>query len=62
MLDLIRLPHIAEMCGLTKGTVYQMHFAGKLPAPAYDDGVVKLWWRDDIIAWNEQRPRVTSHT
>ncbi len=53
--DLIRLPDIAHLIGRTRGYVYQMHHNDKLPEPAFDDGVVKLWDRATIIEWDRTR-------
>lgn len=56
--DLIGIAGIADLIGLTYGTVKLMRAQGKLPEPdLVVDGWTKLWKESTIIEWDKHRPK-----
>ena len=55
--NLVGIPGIAKLTGLTPGTVKGYRTAGKLPPPDVTLGPTKRWKKSTIIEWNEQRTK-----
>ena len=55
--NLVGIPGLAKLTGLTVGTVAQMRTHGKLPPPDVTLGRTKRWKESTIIEWNEQRTK-----
>ncbi len=56
--NLIGLAGIADLIGLTPGTVKLYKAQGRLPEPdLFVDGWAKLWKESTIIEWDRDRPK-----
>ena len=55
--DLIGIPGIAKIIGLTAGSVRQMRTHGKLPTPDAVLGPSKRWKVSTILVWDEARTK-----
>ncbi len=52
------IPGIAELIGVTVGSVKLMKARGNLPDPdVIVDGVPRLWSKATIVEWDSQRPK-----
>ncbi len=56
--DLIGITGIADLIGLTAGTVKLMKSQGKLPEPdLVVNGWTRLWKESTIVEWDQQREK-----
>lgn len=55
--NLIGLPGIANLIGLTHGSVKQLSTHGKLPVPDVIVDGRRLWKESTIVEWDKTRPK-----
>ena len=54
---LIRMPEVLHLTGLSKSTVYRKMDLGDFPMKVKPSEGSSAWWRDEVLAWMESRPR-----
>jgi prophage regulatory protein len=59
---LIRLPELLTLVGYGRSTVYEMVDKGTFPAPVRLGPKAIAWRSDQVDAWIDSRPPVTSVT
>jgi prophage regulatory protein len=54
---LVGVHEIRELLGVSRQRVHQLTRRAQFPAPVVDLAQGKVWFRDDIDAWIDQRER-----
>ena len=60
IIEILRLPAVMQMTGLRKSAIYDAAQRGAFPRQIKLLGRASGWRRDEVEAWIESRPTVTS--
>ena len=55
--QMLRLPEVLKLVGLSKSTIYLRIGEGDFPAPVRIGAKAVAWRRDELEAWLSSRPR-----
>lgn len=57
--QLVRMPEVMRLTGLSRSTIYRMVNRGEFPAPVEDGQRAVAWRKREVVDWIEERPTVS---
>lgn len=59
--QLIRMPEVRRLTGLSRSTINRMVNRGEFPAPVEDGQRAVAWRKREVLAWIEARPTARAY-